>query len=188
MPNRNDTVDRFKGEAAGDQPQDDPASSSENSARCIERLTSLRTSVAVRPEVAATGGTLNVWAGRVRRVDHVRRMPVERCCVLSWWWFTIAARTGITMERFDFAKGWFDFTTRSRVLGLPLGGRQTNWSKVAKAALGMAVAVGAAAAAWKLMRSMSDGQERDARGRFVAEDEVEGPRRERDQGRDRKAG
>lgn len=92
------------------------------------------------------------------------------------------------MERFDFAKGWFDFTTRSRVLGLPLGGRQTDWAKVAKAALGMAVAVGAAAAAWKLTRSMSDGPERDARGRFVAEDETEGPRRERDQGRDRKAG
>ncbi len=92
------------------------------------------------------------------------------------------------MEQFNFAKGWLDFTTRSRVLGLPLGGRQTNWPKVAKAALGMAVAVGVAAAAWKLMRSMSDGQERDARGRFVAEDEVEGPRRERDQGRERKAG
>lgn len=92
------------------------------------------------------------------------------------------------MERFDFAKEWFDFTTRSRVFGLPLGGRQTDWPKLAKAALGVAAAVGAAAAAWKLTRSMSDRLERDDQGRFVAQDEVEGPRRERDRGRDRKAG
>lgn len=46
--------------------------------------------------------------------------------------------------------GLLDFTTRSRVLGLPVGPKRVDWDKVAKVGIGATAAIGATGAARKL--------------------------------------